>query len=142
MRDPFYSLRRLLELRHPYRAVRFKAILVVGGHKQKGESHHMNFTLVDNQHGTLVVAAVDASGAAAALPSDTAASSQDATILTVASNPGFPDQFQVAALKAGTTAVVVTGTNAAGAAISSTFTFAVTGGPATGFTATLINVAP
>lgn len=98
------------------------------------------FTLNDAQGGTLVVTAVDASGASAPLPNDVAAASSDSTTLTAAPNSGFPGQFVVKAIKAGTTNVVVTGTNAANVVISTTFTFNITGGPATGFTAVLINV--
>lgn len=100
-----------------------------------------SFGLQDNQHGTLVLTAVDASGAAAAFPGDTAASTSDPTVATVAANAGFPNQFIVTAVKAGNVNIVVTGTNAASQSISTTFAFAISGGPAVGFTATLINVA-
>lgn len=100
-----------------------------------------SFSLSDNQHGTLVIVAVDAALVATQLPVDTAAASSDPTVATVRPNPGFPDQFIVQAVKAGVVNIVIAGTNAAGATISTTFMFAITGGPAVGFTATLINVA-
>ena len=104
----------------------------------------MDFTLVRNQHGTLVLVAVDALGAPGTLPPDTACVSSDPTIATVAPNPGFPEQFLVTGVTAGTVNITATGTNAAGVAISTVFTFlltAVVGNPVVGFTATLINVA-
>lgn len=140
MRDPFLALRRLGFYRHPYRAVRFKAIFIVDGCKQKGE--HMNFSIFDNQNGQLVLVAVD--GAVppqpTTLPADTNATSADPTIATCAAVSGFPGVFKITGVKAGTVNVVATGTNAAGVAISTTFVFTLSGSAAVGFTATLQNV--
>lgn len=143
--DPFLVFRRLAHYRHPYRAVRFKAILIVDRCVQKGE--HMNFTFINGQGGQLVITAVDAETPPqpAALPADFAAVSSDPSILTAAPAAGnAPGVTQLLSLKAGNVNVVATGTNAAGVVISTTFAFVVTAvvpqNPAAGFVATLINV--
>jgi hypothetical protein len=108
------------------------------------EGCHMNFSLQDNQHGTLILQPVDASGAPVtdtqALNSEVPVSS-DPTIMTATNITGFPGNVACQAVAPGNVTVTVTATNSAGATITTVFTFAVTGGPAMGFTAQLVNVA-
>lgn len=104
------------------------------------------FTLVSNQHGTLNVQPVQADGVTPATATGFAAVSSDPTVLAVAGNAGFPDQFIVTAQgKAGAATITVSGTNAAGHQFSTAFDFSVAQfvDPtlATAFTATFTNVA-
>lgn len=101
----------------------------------------MQFNLNDNQHGTLVCAGKNDDGVARPVTALSAQSANEA-IVTVAPNPGFPDQFGVTAHGvAGSVDVTVTGTNAGGQPVTGVATFLVAGTDATGFTFTLINVA-
>ncbi len=101
----------------------------------------MTFDLFDNQHATLVADPVDAAGNPSTCTNE-AASVDNPALLTVAPNPGFPDQFQVRAQgKPGTATVTVTGTNEAGTQISTAFGFNIKATPAAGFTASLQGVA-
>jgi hypothetical protein len=107
----------------------------------------MNFTLQINQNGILVVQAVDGDTPpnVQPLPSDVAATGSDSSIQVLAV-PGTPGSFSITGKGVvGTPTVTVTGTNAAGTVISTTFTFNMVAVPppadvATGFTATLTNV--
>lgn len=102
----------------------------------------MSFTLVDNQNGTYLVSAVDSTGAPAVLPADLAVNSSDPTIATVAFKTGnAAGTYLVTAVKAGSVNIVASGTNVGGTAISTTFNFTITGGPAVGFNLTLVSVA-
>lgn len=105
----------------------------------------MSFSLLDNQHGVLVPIAVDTNGTPQPVTGISAVAS-DPTILNVVPDVAFNTDFDVTALgKDGTATVTVSGTNAAGAVISTVFVFIVTApvptDVATSFTATLINVA-
>lgn len=98
----------------------------------------MNFTLLDNQHGTFLVSAVDASGATAPLPSDLALVSTNTAVLTVAfDNGNAAGTYIVTAVAAGDSAIIA---SSASGNISTTFSFQITGGPAVGFVATLTGV--
>lgn len=103
------------------------------------------FTLVGNQHGTLVTTAVAADNVTPKTVSNRAAVSSDETILKVVPNLGFPEQFAVTTQgKAGVATITVSGINAAAVPFSTVFTFDVSAVPvdeAVAFTATLINVA-
>lgn len=105
----------------------------------------MNFALFNNQHGTLVLQAVDANGNPQPLPSDLTVSSSSSSQLDVAPVTGTPGSFIVTAHEDGTPTLTATGTNAAGASISTQFNFTLTDptvpNPAVGFTATLVDVA-
>lgn len=103
----------------------------------------MNFSLFSNQHGTLVVVAVDGAGNPQPLPTDLTASSSNASILEAAPT-STPGSFLITAHAVSAEQdITIQGTNSQGTVISTVFTFALTAAPvdtATGFTATLINV--
>jgi hypothetical protein len=84
------------------------------------------FTLQSNQHGTLNTQAVQADLVTPAAISGQSAVSSDTTVLAVAPNPGFPDQFIVTAQgKAGAATITVTGLNGANHSVSTPFDFTV-----------------
>lgn len=131
---------------------RFDAIFITicpcCGHKTIQRSHHcMTFQLNVGQKGTLRVLAIDNASPPNTypLPTDLAASSSNASIVSVAPDPTVAGDFTVTALAAGSEDVTVTGTNGAAQPISTAFTFQDTVVPppaATGFIGVLINVGP
>lgn len=106
----------------------------------------MNFSLLDDQNGVLVPVSVDADGHPQPVTGISAVCS-DPTILTVSPDVAFPTDFDIQALgKDGTATVTVSGTNGAGAVVSTDAIFTVSPriptDVATGFTLSLINVSP
>lgn len=126
-----------------HHAVRFEGFFHRRHHKLQEYKHCMNFSLFSNQHGTLVVVAVDGAGNPQPLPTDLTASSSNASILEAAPT-STPGSFLITAHAVSAEQdITIQGTNSQGTVISTVFTFALTAAPvdtATGFTATLINV--
>jgi hypothetical protein len=95
------------------------------------------------QHGAIGFTGVQADGVTAATATLAGVTSSDSTTMTVAPNPGFPDQVVYHTLKAGNVALSVTGTNSAGGSISSTISVNITDKAdptlAIGFIATVIS---
>jgi hypothetical protein len=107
----------------------------------------MTFQLNVGQKGTLRVVPQDGANPPNTypLPSDLAASSSNAAVVSVVPDPTTPGDFTVTALAAGSQDITVQGTNAAGTLVSVPFTFQDTVVPPptfTTFSGTLINVGP
>lgn len=106
----------------------------------------MTFNIFSHQHGAVQFDGVKANpdGTPPVVTDQTAVSS-DTDTMTVAPNPGFPNQFLYHSLKAGNVTVTAAGKNAVGSDISTDFTFVITDKPdpnlAVGFTGTLVSQA-